>query len=143
MKLPVERDWQLVETCSGKSNFFGYRFYPDKVKGEGFFIAAIRKEEGEEDLHRSKKATLNLPSKKEISFVKEWIRDEVNNTIIKHGEDLIAIPVSFAAELPILQKNLYLKQAGISIGKLTSKDLVPDHALAMSNLGSRELQVLR
>jgi len=34
---------------------------------------------------------------------------------------------------------LYLKQAGISIGKFSAKDLIPDHALAMSDLLSTEI----
>ena len=33
----------VIETISKKHAAFGYRFFPGKVKGEGFFIAAFRK----------------------------------------------------------------------------------------------------
>ena len=32
----------IVETISAKHKAPGYRFYPDKIKGEGFFIAAFK-----------------------------------------------------------------------------------------------------
>ena len=38
-------EWGIVETVSEKEKAFGYRFYPDKVKGEGFFIAAFKKQQ--------------------------------------------------------------------------------------------------
>ena len=42
-KLEVEESWGIIETISEKQNAYGYRFYPDKIKGEGFFISAFRK----------------------------------------------------------------------------------------------------
>ena len=39
----LKKDWKIVETKSSQHNAYGYRFYPDKVKGEGFFIAAFKK----------------------------------------------------------------------------------------------------
>jgi len=46
-RLQVEESWNVVET-SGKKGGYGYRFYPDRLKGEGFFLAAVRKEDGGE-----------------------------------------------------------------------------------------------
>ena len=43
LKFKVEEEWGIVETQSSKQNASGYRFYPDKVKGEGFFIAVFKK----------------------------------------------------------------------------------------------------
>ncbi len=43
LQLAINKDWNIVETNSSKKNYFGYRFYPDKLKGEGFFIAALQK----------------------------------------------------------------------------------------------------
>ena len=34
LRLPVEENWNIVETVSAKKAY-GYRFYPDKIKGEG------------------------------------------------------------------------------------------------------------
>ncbi|MBN4683853.1 hypothetical protein HUS73_24705, partial [Pandoraea nosoerga] len=36
--IPVDATWNIVETAPN-----GFRFYPNKLKGEGFFIAAFQK----------------------------------------------------------------------------------------------------
>lgn len=36
-------EWGIIETVSKKHAAFGYRFFPDKIAGEGFFIACFRK----------------------------------------------------------------------------------------------------
>jgi len=136
LKFEIDPEWGIVESISDKSNLYGYRFYPDKVRGEGFFIAALQKLDGDEFTVHSKRSVINRASKNELAIVKEWIRSEGNISIIKHEQEAIAIPAALEGEIPILQKNLYLKQAGISIGKFTAKELVPGHALAMSNLAS-------
>ena len=43
VQIKLDSDWGIVETQSANNKAFGYRFYPDKIKGEGFFIAAFRK----------------------------------------------------------------------------------------------------
>ncbi|MBZ0099994.1 MAG: RsmB/NOP family class I SAM-dependent RNA methyltransferase, partial [Taibaiella sp.] len=50
--LPVQlsEEWGVVETTSAKHQFKGYRFFPHKVQGEGFFIAAVRKNNQESEL---------------------------------------------------------------------------------------------
>ena len=135
LPLQLETSWGIVESLSRKNKCFGYRFYPDKLKGEGLFIAVLQKLEGKEEAVKSRKSSLETLSKNEVSIVKNWIKD-VHATIIKHGDEIISIPSSQFGEIPVLQKNLYLKQVGITIGKLTSKELIPDHALAMSDLVS-------
>ena len=41
--LAIKKEWGIVETLAEKTRATGYRFYPDKVKGEGFFIAVFKK----------------------------------------------------------------------------------------------------
>jgi NOL1/NOP2/sun family putative RNA methylase len=134
LRFEVRPEWKIVESIAEKSKSYGYRFYPDKLKGEGFFIAALQKLNGEESISRYKKTNLNLPTKKELSIVKDWTRSETNISIFKHQDLAIAIPPTLEGDIPFLQKHLYLKKVGISIGKFTAKELVPDHALAMSDL---------
>jgi 16S rRNA C967 or C1407 C5-methylase (RsmB/RsmF family)/NOL1/NOP2/fmu family ribosome biogenesis protein len=49
--LPValREDWGIVEVQAGSSGAYGYRFYPNRLDGEGFFIAALRKKGADED----------------------------------------------------------------------------------------------
>jgi len=41
-ELKIEKEWGIVQSE------MGYRFYPDKLKGEGFFLACFRKTDGKE-----------------------------------------------------------------------------------------------
>ncbi|MFD2144939.1 hypothetical protein [Mucilaginibacter antarcticus] len=43
VRIPIDSDWGIVETESPLKKAWGYRFYPDKVKGEGLFASVLRK----------------------------------------------------------------------------------------------------
>src|SRR5260221_5910839 len=47
VKLKVESEWGVEEVKT--KNTYGYRFLPHQVKGEGFFIAVVRKTEEQPD----------------------------------------------------------------------------------------------
>jgi 16S rRNA C967 or C1407 C5-methylase (RsmB/RsmF family) len=42
VQLQLPAAWAIVETNSPRHQAKGYRFYPDKIKGEGFFISVFR-----------------------------------------------------------------------------------------------------
>ncbi len=142
----VDGAWGIVETVSEKSGSFGYRFYPDKVKGEGFFIAAFKKPESsdaniEVKIHPS--ATLRTKPKgkskpaftaKEIEAVKPYLVDAENYFYIKQNDDAIAIPIHLEDDLAIIQSSLYVKKAGVRLGTIIRNELVPAHDLAVSNM---------
>lgn len=130
LRFELEKGWNIVETVSpGES--YGYRFYPDKVKGEGFFIAALRKNEGKEEEYRPP-AIQQVP-KSEIALISDWIRED-ELFFFKQSENIVAIPFGWKNDLALLQKKLYLRKAGVTVGSLKGKDVVPDHELALSLL---------
>ena len=139
LKFHTKPEWKIVESLSPRQNLYGYRFYPDRLKGEGFFIAAVQKMEGDESALHSKKAVPNWLNKAEQAIVNRWIRPDSNLSLLKQEGGAIGVPASLEGEIPILQRRLYLKQAGISIGKFAGKELIPDHSLAMSDLASPEI----
>lgn len=49
LKLNVPPEWNIVETISEVYKAAGYRFFPDRLDGEGFFVACFRKNDGEEN----------------------------------------------------------------------------------------------
>jgi len=135
-KLQVGEEWNIIETVSAKENY-GYRFYPDKLKGEGFFIAAFKKNDGNERDFRVQ--PIQSISKNEHALIKDWVKEEKKLFFFKQSENIIAIPVQWKNDLAILQKKLYLRKAGVTIGSLKGKDLVPDHELALSLLINEQI----
>ena len=139
VKLKVEESWGIVETVSEKSGSFGYRFYPDKVKGEGFFIAAFKKPKSMQTISEVKSQKSKIKTKqaftaKEIEAVKPYLVNADNYFYIKQNEEVIAMPVHLENELAIIQSALYIKKAGVRLGTIIRDELIPAHDLAVSNI---------
>ena len=140
LKLKVDAEWGIVETQSAKHNAYGYRFYPDKVKGEGFFIAAFRKSGDEQQLGKFKSKSEKL-SAKEIEVVKPYLQHADDFLFIKQKEEVIALPKQLENELAAVQSCLYIKKAGVKLGTIIRNELIPDHELAVSTIISPGLPV--
>ncbi len=137
LRLAIQPKWGIVE--SNDNNNYGYRFYPDKVKGEGFFIACFRKSGGNVLLSAPKNKLQNFKNKKEEKFtddelaaIRSFVQPAAQLSFIRLKEEVIALPAQLKNELSALQSALYIKKAGVKIGRLIGKELVPDHELALS-----------
>jgi len=131
--LLIQKEWEVVDT--GK----GYRFWPDKVKGEGFFLAVIRKNEGEERSDMKTKNELDLLSKKENNILEQWINID-KKSFIRQQQSIYAIPSDRIDAINYLQKQLRVLYSGVRVGELIRDKLIPDHALAMSKILSENIR---
>jgi 16S rRNA C967 or C1407 C5-methylase (RsmB/RsmF family)/NOL1/NOP2/fmu family ribosome biogenesis protein len=134
LALKVEASWGIVETQSPKNNAYGYRFYPDKVKGEGFFIAVFKKTQASNAMaHERKQARIQEKiSAHEIEIAAAWLKNAANFFFIKQNEEVIAVPVYLQYDLSVLQSSMYIKKAGIKMGTIIRNELIPHHELAVS-----------
>lgn len=138
-ELAVDKEWGIVQSFTKKHGVPCYRFYPDKLQGEGFFLACLRRKDGEEETtFRNRQRTEKL-SKADQQAVAEWITPGAPLYLFRHKEDVIAVPQNFEQLIPLLQERLYLRQAGITIGKLARNELIPEHALAMSTIVNKAI----
>ena len=130
LTLPVRQagihpDWGIVDT--GK----GYRFWPDKVKGEGFFMACFQKKEGETEKAFKTKSKPEQVTRKEMELIEKWVRKD-GKSFIKHINTVYAWPEQHVNDFGFLLKQLHVVYSGTLVGELMRDKLVPDHALAMS-----------
>ena len=135
--IPVPPEWGIVESLSDVHRCPGYRFYPHKLEGEGFFIACFKKTSGSEA--PVLKPNKNRPKANHAALLDNWLAQPDHLLISERNKELFALPSTHAERLELLQKNLYLKKSGIRLGSLAGKDLVPDHELAMSSLLRRDI----
>ncbi|RYY39925.1 MAG: Fmu (Sun) domain protein [Chitinophagaceae bacterium] len=119
----------IVEIQSGRGGW-GYRFFPDRVRGEGFFLAVFRKKDAVSAV-RHKVKPLDLLPAKEAAPLAGWI-DVEGLRFLRHGQRLLAFPDALLSDLAILQSALYIQSAGTAMGELIRDKLVPDAALALS-----------
>ena len=122
----------IVETFSEKHHCAGYRFYPDKIKGEGFFIAAFRKVSGDDLPSPPKKLKSALVSNAEAELLHPYLANSNRFSFIKQDEDILAIPKELLGSLSDIQSALYIKKAGVKMGALIRGELIPAHELAVS-----------
>jgi 16S rRNA C967 or C1407 C5-methylase (RsmB/RsmF family)/NOL1/NOP2/fmu family ribosome biogenesis protein len=133
LQLAVDAAWGIVETQSDKHQAYGYRFFPYKIKGEGFFISCFRKQEGgANSIRPPKKSLLQKASKNETAIIQPWLQPGWPVQLWKQKEDILAFPQQLEKELLSIVEHIYVRRAGTVVGKIAGSDLVPDHALAVS-----------
>ncbi|HEX3024097.1 MAG TPA: RNA methyltransferase [Chitinophagaceae bacterium] len=140
----LSSDWNIVKVESDKHHAFGYRFYPDKIKGEGFFIAALKKINREEETYQQEQ-NLIFPNKQELNQLQSFISLPQNYIVFKQNDALRTIKEIWVTSLKNLAKHLYIKKAGVELGIIKGKDFIPSHELAVSllplqNFAAIELQ---
>lgn len=142
IRLQVKENWGIVESVSEKHKCYGYRFYPDKVKGEGFFIAAFRKESGDEISVRDKKISLKnlLSSKAEEKLASSFLDANKPFSFLKWQNDILAVPSFIFDAVLLLQQHMYIKKAGINMGSIIRNELIPSHELVLSSVVSPVLE---
>jgi NOL1/NOP2/fmu family ribosome biogenesis protein len=124
-ELSVGENWNIVNSSAG------YRFWPDKVRGEGFFIACVRKMDGPEGKEIRQKNKTELLNKKEMAIVKEWVND-TEHKFIKIQNTVYAVPQNLLDDIVFLNAEVRVLYFGTIVGELVREKLIPSHALAMS-----------
>lgn len=105
-------------------------------------MACLRKTGGAAFAAHRKKGSNERVPKKDLEKIGNWVRADRGLAYFYHRELIHAIPEVLLAELSILQSACYLKRAGVPVGKLSVKEFIPEHDLAMSTLIHPELPVL-
>ena len=127
----LPKDSGIVESNNG------YRFYPDKIKGEGFFIAVLEKlSEEKESLPRPSK--LEKAAAKDKNVLKNWV-NLVGAEVFHEKGIYYLLPGNLMEDYSILRSALNIQYPGTGVGKIMHDKLVPDHSLALSSRISDEL----
>ncbi|WP_294554302.1 rRNA cytosine-C5-methyltransferase [uncultured Bacteroides sp.] len=157
--LEVRKDWNITgnllrDESNNSENSAQeapvYHFFPHKTKGEGFFLAALRKPETEENAtpafsfakgkttkKKDKKggAMPSLVTKEHLNIAKNWLDEEksAGYLLSTEGTTIQIFPQQYADELAAMKQSLKIVSAGVGVGEVKGKDLIPGHALAMSS----------
>ena len=150
--LPVSIDdsWGITGNLVGRDCPM-YRFLPHKTKGEGFFLAVLRKDGDvcEETPKRFSKTSARMDKKKKgkdtkqplvvPKEAKEWLASASDYSLAMKDTQVVAFPKAYQDEYALLQQYLKVIHAGITLGEIKGKDLIPHHSLAMSTALAEDL----
>ena len=149
LSVPVEEAWGITGNLTG-GDFPVYRFLPHKTKGEGFFLAVLQKhadvlEETPKRLMPSKcsdKKKKGKDAKQPLQVPREaknWLSQADAYQLAVKDTSIVAFPKSYEEEYVLLQQQLKVIHAGITLGEMKGKDLIPHHSLAMSTALAEEV----
>lgn len=130
IKLSAEPGWGVEEVAD--NGIFAYRFFPHKTKGEGFFIAAVRKRESAPMVRVKPKRAVGNPSKQNRDALSAWIRRASDVVFFQFNDLIFYTPASKAVEVEFLTQSLKVVYAGTNMATVKRDKLVPDHAMALS-----------
>src|SRR5207302_1788590 len=69
-----------------------------------------------------------------------YLREPQDFFFIKQKDDVLAIPLHLNDDLVLIQSSLYIKKAGVKMGKIIRGELIPDHELALSTIISSSVK---
>ncbi len=116
------------------NNGTGCRFYPHKVKGEGFFIAVLKKSGDPSSGRNDKKNQSGNYKFKMTRDYDQWLKNSHAWTVLENNEQITAYQSALLAEHLILQQKLYCLVNGLSLFNIKGTDLIPTHQLALSQV---------
>ncbi len=131
LEINVPLEWKIVTSESTSTKSVGYRFYPYLINGEGFYIATFKKNESVL-MNRFNQNLLSKPNKIELSLINQFYPIPLEFSAFKQNETIRVIPEGWYFALMQLASVLYIKKAGIAIGTIKGKDVIPAHELAVS-----------
>jgi NOL1/NOP2/fmu family ribosome biogenesis protein len=141
VRIPLDPSWGIVETevSTEEGAFFGYRFFPHKVAGEGFFITVLRRPEGaytqeapttKEFKHHS----LKRLGEKESAVLEQEVGGDGSGKFYLLQEAYFRINGSYARAVEKLAQVLSVRYFGVELGKKQGKVWIPSHEWALSTL---------
>ncbi len=133
--LDTDPSWNITESAGG------YRFWPDKLKGEGFFLACFQKKEGNAAPLIKPRRQIEEINKKEKALLEDWM-DTGYKRFVKYQQTVYAWPDHLFGDFSWLLEKLRVVYSGVLSGEMLRDKLVPDHALALSGLLKEDVETL-
>ena len=147
VEVATRPEWNIIGSLVPECTAPVYRFIPGVTRGEGLFMAALRKTSTDTDHHDSASGTRKARAAKgktpsrsplPVKSLSGWIQDTDQYALLQTDERIAAIPKRWEATYHAACKRLKIVHAGIGIATLRGKDLIPRHELALSAALSRD-----
>lgn len=135
LPLDVPGDWGIMTVQSPLKNGYGYRFFPDRTKGEGFYLCYISKTTAADRPPRIPAGRKKNPVPAQVhEQAAALLKKDFRFSLLPVGQQFAVVPDGMEEDITLLQSALYLKKAGVLAGMPSRKEWIPEHALALSLL---------
>lgn len=110
----------------------GYRFFPHKTRGEGFFLSVLRKTSDAPSLRIKKQDKRQQKSEFNETELKNRLIEPENWKIYTDNNMISAFRTKFSDKVELLKSNLHIMHYGITLYEIKGRDLIPHTSLALS-----------
>lgn len=126
----------IVETNSTIKKGFGYRFMPNKLQGEGFFLSAFKNTNTQilstEKAHKRNKPETNKKLSLAKTSVVENFINAPNHMYLQESDNIYAIHNAHLNDLELLKSTIKIVRKGTYVGSKMGETIIPSHDLALS-----------
>ncbi len=130
-EVAVADEWGVVVGRVGA--FQTFRFFPHRVKGEGMFMAVVRKA-GEAALRRrmpkARREVIAAVDKRSVQELARWMKEPEQMRFFSAGDTIYACRGDHYDEIKALSSRLAVIYSGVAVGQIFKGKLKPDGALA-------------
>lgn len=124
-------DWGIVK--GDVNGICTFRFYPNRLRGEGFFAAAVRKADRKIKTRtpRPRREIITDLPKKQSALLSRWVNQPQYMRFAAIGDSCYGFYRSQFNAVKMLAESLNVIYSGVCMGQLFGEKLRPDHALAL------------
>lgn len=143
LPLDVEPSWGITGSLlPDEPSLPCYHFIPGRTRGEGFFLAVLRK-------HGTASSVADFPVRTSCKSkaakapaipreCRDWIVDPDAYEWVSDGSVVSALPIQHAPLVALLRSRLRVLQAGVGVAEQKGRDVVPLPSLAFSTVMRRD-----
>lgn len=155
LPLEIPDEWHVSGNLLAGTDFPVYRFLPHRTRGEGFFLALLRKPRCTDDddslppsystSRKPRKGTSKgdrsaTVNKEQLAALRGWLCEADDYELLMSegaAPSVTAFPRLHSERLAALRSALRILQAGLPLAERKGKEWQPVHPLAMSRLLNR------
>ncbi len=141
VRIPLDPSWGIRETevRTEEATFYGYRFFPHLVEGEGFFITVLKRPDDAFILEPGRIKDFKHPVLKSVGDRESAAMDnelwlDGSGKYYMLNESFFRINREWSRYFERISQHLSLRYFGVELGKKQKDDWIPSHEWALSTL---------
>ena len=137
VEIPVKPEWGI--TPGIRTEAACYRFIPGRTKGEGLFVAVLRKPGSLSPSLSSSKGRKNTQKPSQFAqTASKWLQNPMDFTVYEQADRVSAFPTAHMQLLRDVASRTDVIHEGVMLGNVKGRDLIPSQSLAMATSLNRE-----
>lgn len=146
VRIPINYEWGIQESeiTVEEDTYYGYRFFPHQVTGEGFFISVLRRTgNSDQTVGLAKEFRHSHLRRVSPRDIPEELSAQLDNTkamrLYQLGESYFAIPERLQPFFEKLADALNIRYFGVELGQVIRGEWLPSHEWALSVLEKKNI----